>query len=198
MTLLSTIYDVKKRPILRGQAKAGCIRPTIKEFFTSKDYTGNLMTLIGYTDDKCNGGTPFGTYAANEVALAFNNDPASVWISGNGAQSVVLGYNFSKATRIEKLRIGSGSSYYARSPIKFDIRAGNSQPTGTGEGTLLHSVVLEKTEWAANMWKELTFSNRILYQYYWIDMFETCATPPNNYTNVFYIGEIEMMEGVYE
>lgn len=35
MTSLLDLYDVKRNPLLRGRAKAGCVRPTLKQFLTS-------------------------------------------------------------------------------------------------------------------------------------------------------------------
>ena len=39
MASLSKIYNVARKRGLRGKAKQGYVRPTIKQFFTSKNYT---------------------------------------------------------------------------------------------------------------------------------------------------------------
>ena len=131
MTLLSTIYDVKNRPILRGQAKAGWIRPTIKQFFTSKDwephtppYTPTYVFRGRYSTDRCIGGSvsEAGNYTTGGPNGAFDGSLATTvtnswYFQQYPANGSWIQYQFTSAVKIEKMRLyswggGSGWEYW--------------------------------------------------------------------------------------
>lgn len=81
----SSVYGIGHRGNLRGKAKAGFVRPTIKQLFTSKNYaeTPKALTRIGYTDDIVPTWIDTGNFTQDNVILSANVSTLNVEEGGN-------------------------------------------------------------------------------------------------------------------
>jgi len=154
--------------------------------------------MTEYTIDLCEGGTTYSESSYNSPDTAFDNSDAAGWIS-NSHDVVYIGYAFTESKQIEKLTLKSHPllGYLNQNPTRFQLRAGNSAPTGTVQGTLLFEEDVapedEATYWTTvNQLREYTFNNNTSYTHYWIDILDKSGFL--GATNEYKIGEIEMME----
>lgn len=202
MTLLSTIYDIKNRPILRGQAKSGWVRPTVKQFFTSEDwepltppYVPGYVFKGYYSADMCNGGTASeaGNYTTTGPSGAFDNSTVvnstkSWYFTQHPTNGSWIQYQFTSEVQIEKMRLyswGGGSGYEYWTSLVL---------SGSNDGTNYTEITSFNNSSSAAGWTEYTFNNPNTYLYY--KMFCTFST--GNLGGGAHIGEIEMLEKIYQ
>lgn len=199
--LASSFYNIGRKGNLRGKAKAGFIRPTIKQFFTSKNFSSIIkpLSLVGYTDDLCNiPAQVVGSMTVQDERFpirAFNNSNTNYLLDAFGPSSTGthVGYDFGigqekiivKYTLAASSRGGDTGHYY-RQPGAWTFEASNDSTDGNnGTWTELHTFS-DIDDWVAFQKREFEITNTISYRMYRIKL-----------TDLYEIGEIEMMEGIY-
>ena len=201
MTLLSDIYDVTLKRGNREAAKGGFVRPTVGEhFMTNKDFkkVEKQLILIGYTQDLCTDSVENSTASSNYpdrgANKAFDNlltGYLNQWQSvGNVTFPQWISYDFS--TNEEKCIIkytvqASAVSHLLHNPKDWVFEGSHN---GITWDTL--DTQTDQTNWGYSEKREFTFDNTINYRYYRLYITN------NNGEKYLIIGEIEMMEGIYE
>ncbi len=146
----------------------------------------NAITNFGWSKDLCVGGSSFSS--GNYPDRAFDGIFSNEWYSTT-TNTAYLGYHFSEPKVIQKILITANS--ISSTPNVFQIRAGDSQPTGIGQGILLLDVNHTGEDyWTYGETKEFELQNEKAYSYYWID----CLSKYGSFgaTYEYYIAEIEM------
>jgi len=191
------------------------------DFYIDKDTEiiyEKVQTISGsviYSNNLSVSGTnafAFSEYSGRLAAKAFDGVVGSYalysWNSTTGDQDYI-GYYFPVAKAINKFRMASPASTQQRTPVAFQLRASNSQPTTMEQaegGTLIYEVKMEgtfdypthktqtTTHWSASEWKEWEFiDNNTEYNYYWFLIWDKDETPFNRGAE-FIVSEIEMMD----
>lgn len=134
------------------------------------------------TTDRCTGGTVFKSSEnpGEEATKAFDDNESTHWYGT--ALPATIGYQFTKAWKISKLRFITKNNN--DNPKNFTIQGSNNGSdyttlyTGIGNGT--------------QNWQEFTFTNKIPYLY--VKMVVTSVQAAGTWC---LIDEIEMYEGIY-
>ena len=198
---ISELYRISSQGWLRGKAGEGFVRPTLKQFLAPykadfEEVSSGPGTLIGYSIDRCEGGTASASSYYNESYLpenAFDNDDtygsSSEWIP-NISSNIIdewIAYQFSTAKQIEKIKIKHESwpvDTADRVPNEIAIEGSLN---GTSWDTLLIKILARTWDW-----QSIEFSNTTSYTYYRL---RATDVSPGGWWGVI---EIEMMEGIYE
>lgn len=199
-TPTSKIYNLGHKGNLRGKAKEGFIRPTLKQFLTSEDW--NSLKIIGYTEDITSIPEAYSAATASHIInsnwlawKAFDDGTAnnSAWHSGSWAFPLNewIKYDFGTPKRINKFTIKPHweAGYLPYVCRDFRLEASNDDSNWV--------TISEHTDqlWSAVESKEYLVSNFKFYRYYRIYVTRT----GDDITNAsVVIGEIEFMEGIFE
>ena len=123
---VSSIYSVGHRGNLRGKAKNGFVRPTIKEFFTSTNYEGISLPylFIGSSENKSMMSSSSNYDATYEAQEAFNgiiNGSTDCWIckednKPDGTDRCWIAITFDTDTKVHSFRMarradGTGTNF---------------------------------------------------------------------------------------
>jgi hypothetical protein len=210
---ISELFNTKQMK-LRGKAKQGFIRPTVAEFFTSKDFEDIIkeLTLIGYTSNRCSTDGP--AYFSDTIVTTssvvnylwvgigaftdYSPDPGDIyacWQSSNVATDQWITYDFGSLNkqRIEKIAMTSFlrpgyPGYEDYQPKDFLFQGSNDNIDFDTLGTFTGEL------WtAAGQTREFEITNTELYQYYrWYITLGGSDVYP-----MICMGHTEMYEGIY-
>lgn len=196
---ITGLYSIvsSRKGNLRGKAAEGWVRPTIKQFFTSADFSEVASVILpsSYTSDLCSGGTATmdSLFLSYHPANAFDNNISTICSSErNPVGDPWLKYDFhsGNAKRIEKytLRCTTWTAIAVGTmPKDFLFQGSNNNSDWTTLDSQTGQIFIHGEQ------KDYTFQNENYYRYYRLIM------SANNYSSGFLqIGEMEMMEGIYE
>ena len=201
----SSIYQIGHRGNLRGKAKAGFVRPTIKQFFTSTNWemAASQKQLVGYSTDVTApqgqtiypGAIESGHFSDRGAWGAFDNVvnadwDANTWDAPRGGEDRWVGWNFGAGNEkeIRRIRIQQAPlvSTYGITRLTIDGYDGEIWTTILTDDAVEAITVFD--------WHEYDIDPGRTYQAYRIFIVDTT----NGSLRDANIPEIEMMEGIYE
>lgn len=197
--LLSAYYGLSSvKGNIRGKAKNGFIRPTLRQFFTSADFEEiESNQFYGYTYDLCVGGTATADSIANSnwpAGNAFDDGTArySSWISNTVAVDHWIKYDFGAGNEqpIEKVAVYAAhrESELLNTPSDFLIQ-------GSTDDSIWETLsTIEDKEWSETLEKAEYILNAERVPYRYIRLY---CTDNNSPDPAIVIGEIEMFKGIY-
>lgn len=193
----SSIYNVGHRGTLRGKARVGFVRPTIKQFFTSKDFTEVLKAPTGYSENKCVNGV-ISASGGNLPEKAFNGDTSTAYLYWNSEawnfnslpeEAPWIQYQFTEAKQIEKLVMYNSNLTHGVEGVASFVLYGSNNGTDfvkITSGT--------RQDAAVSGGESFTFENSNSYLIY---RFQTLfyGTVGGSGASLY---ELQLMEGIYE
>ncbi len=157
-------------------------------------YESGPGELVGYTEDKCEGGIISSLSEYSPVTNLINNSSSS-WINYREDIEWVQ-YQFLYPHKIEKLTLSSDSLSLERHPNVFMLQGSTTGVFGGEEITLLTEDHSGSVWWTINETKIFTFNNNNRYLYYRLIL--TGKDGSYGKDAEYYLQEMEMMEGIYE
>lgn len=196
--LITELYNLSSvKGNLRGEAYAGYVRPTVSQFFTSKDFTKVELPLVGYTDSVITLGQslnaipgPFEDYhmSTYPATLAFDGIrstyPGNTYYSEHGGH--YIGYHFAEPRRISKYTIQI-CQYPNYAPKTWRFQGSND---GSEWVTLDTVTLATEADWNP-VFRAHEIDNRQFYTQY---RFVWDVGFSNGH---IILTEIEMMEGIF-
>lgn len=209
---IKTIYNIfNTKGNLRGKAKEGFVRPTLKQFFMSvpdfvevesytppSSYTSDLAVNPVLNTNVFSGpGVYLDDYTTFGPQQAFNDlwTDGKMWHTGGKGFPSWIAYKFTETKQIEKYTIRAyGSVGNANvAPMDWTLQGSNNSTNGfDGDWTTLDTITGE-TSWGSGEYRSFTFINSNSFTFY-----KLVITASNSSYNGTVVGEIEFMEGIYE
>lgn len=176
MTLLSSIYDISSRGNIRGKAKAGFIRPTTKQFFTSENWQILPASIfIGYSENRCIGGTANASSTESSYSTAnyaFDYMSNYGWYSADVGATFTewLQYDFGNDTTRIITRYSIGTRWAAggsSSITNWIFQGSNNANDWYNLDTVINSIMTQPTMVEEIRWYNFnSFENNTPYRYY--------------------------------
>jgi hypothetical protein len=143
MTDLSTLYNIKSRGNIHGKAKEGFIRPTIGQYFTSKNFEEVLSYIEPAIGDTKGGGYYTGTLNGYELISAPIAGQSQHTNRGNAA-------NFCTG-----LTIGGFNDWYLPTKDELDLLYQNHTALeSAGAGSFIDDWYWSSTEASSSSWRQ--------------------------------------------